>query len=635
MTNYLPYLAIWLMACISLTSSKAQPCLMNDSLTLVEIYNATGGPDWITTWDLNTPVSTWYGVTIEDCSVTCLDLDGIDGCTYAYSLLGNNLKGSFNTVPFDLPNLKALYLSGNQINGAIYSLSTLDSLETLCFNNNQLSSLVPDFSNATNLTTLMLANNQMNGYVNDSQFPSLKLLWLNNNNIRNILNTPTFNGLEWLDLSNNYYNFGQLAFISVLNPNIPTYYYAPQDSLELEQDGWTLSVSAGGNTAENTYTWYKDGVLLNSSLGNNSIIPSDAGYYQCEVSNALITQANFKQDLELWSKNTYFTPCIPTEIIAPSTICINSTTQFNCSYTSDSTSYAWNFGSDASPQVHAFRAANVTFNSLGTKTIALTVNYGDCVETIYHTVEVIPFTETYAGQDQTIYPEDSAQLTATIIPDATYLWEPSSYLDSWYSPTPKAAPITTTTYVLHTTLGTCVQTDTVTVFVLPPTVFAGLDTYVCSGEGVTLGGSPTTSVTGPNVVVEWTTTGDPSTISAINALNPTVTPIENTTYTVCVTDGVLLGCDDVYVEAIQGPTAIDAGDDQLICLGTQASIGGINDPFAIYSWTPTTGLSNPNAPSTLASPSSTTVYTLTANRFGCTISDTVTISIDPTCKKAP
>lgn len=46
------------------------------------------------------------------------------------------------------------------------------------------------------------------------------------------------------------------------------------------------------------------------------------------------------------------------------------------------------------------------------------------------------------------------------------------------------------------------------------------------------------------------------------------------------------------------------------------------------SWSPTTGLSNPNSCTTTASPTQTTTYTLTVTENGCTDTDTVTVTVD-------
>jgi len=54
---------------------------VDDSLVLVDIYNQTGGDTWSRPWDLETRVSTWYGVT------------SVAGVVYHLNLADNNLTG--------------------------------------------------------------------------------------------------------------------------------------------------------------------------------------------------------------------------------------------------------------------------------------------------------------------------------------------------------------------------------------------------------------------------------------------------------------------------------------------------------------------------------------------------------------
>ncbi|MCH8838691.1 MAG: hypothetical protein IIA60_13000 [Candidatus Marinimicrobia bacterium] len=63
---------IGLLLAISLPA-QAQ-VLESDSLALVALYDSTDGANWTNTWDLNTPVDTWYGVTVSGGRVTELCL---------------------------------------------------------------------------------------------------------------------------------------------------------------------------------------------------------------------------------------------------------------------------------------------------------------------------------------------------------------------------------------------------------------------------------------------------------------------------------------------------------------------------------------------------------------------------------
>jgi len=74
------------------------------------------------------------------------------------------------------------------------------------------------------------------------------------------------------------------------------------------------------------------------------------------------------------------------------------------------------------------------------------------------------------------------------------------------------------------------------------------------------------------------------------------------------------------------PTA-NAGSDVAVCDGNPATLNGSG--AANYSWTPTTGLSNANVANPQATPTNTTIYTLTVtNVSGCSDSDDVTVSVN-------
>ena len=84
---------------------------------LIKLYHATKGNQWLTTWDLKTPVKTWYGVKVENDHVVELNLQG------------NNLKGSLPEAMGDLVYLQKLNLSFNTLTGIIPS--TIGSLQYL------------------------------------------------------------------------------------------------------------------------------------------------------------------------------------------------------------------------------------------------------------------------------------------------------------------------------------------------------------------------------------------------------------------------------------------------------------------------------------------------------------------------
>ena len=92
-------------------------------------------------------------------------------------------------------------------------------------------------------------------------------------------------------------------------------------------------------------------------------------------------------------------------------------------------------------------------------------------------------------------------------------------------------------------------------------------------------------------------------------------------------------CPDTLKVIIQGPSiSFDAGPDKSFCEGSSAFIGSSPINNAIYSWTPTTGLSNTNTSTVLASPTQTTMYyvNVTDTATSCVARDSVRVTIKPT-----
>jgi Leucine-rich repeat (LRR) protein len=113
---------------------------------LVAIYNATNGESWKQSWDLNQPVSAWYGLSIENDNVVAINLSF------------NNLNGK---LPEDISVFKALRilnLSFNKLEGELpTTLTNISSLEDLKLFSNNFSGAIPkNIGNLTNLKFLEL-----------------------------------------------------------------------------------------------------------------------------------------------------------------------------------------------------------------------------------------------------------------------------------------------------------------------------------------------------------------------------------------------------------------------------------------------------------------------------------------------
>ncbi|MAZ73116.1 MAG: Two component regulator three Y domain protein [Flavobacteriaceae bacterium] len=143
-----PILALF---CVAL-AAQISP---QEKQALLDFYTATAGEQWTQSWDINTPVEAWQGVTVENNKVT-----GI-------SLLFNNVTGELPASIGNLVHLKTLELSFNNIKGSLPdALGNLKDLEILAFNGNALTGTIPaSLGNLTRLKQLHLSSNKLTGTV--------------------------------------------------------------------------------------------------------------------------------------------------------------------------------------------------------------------------------------------------------------------------------------------------------------------------------------------------------------------------------------------------------------------------------------------------------------------------------------
>jgi PKD repeat protein len=276
-----------------------------------------------------------------------------------------------------------------------------------------------------------------------------------------------------------------------------------------------------------------------------------------------------------------------------------------------------------------------------TYTVTITDANG-CTATADVTVTVAPVLNvTVSADDYNIgtCPGSEAQLDAVAgggEPGYTYLWSPATGLSDVNIANPVAKPAVTTTYtVLVTDTNGCTATSSLTITVAPvlsatasasdpdigtcPSSVSTLDVIVTGGEpGYTYSWSPVAGLSDPLI------------------MNPVAKPAVTTTYTVTVTDNN--GCvttAPVTVNVVPDLVATAAADDLFIgtCPGSRSNLsvtvtGG--EAAYVYSWSPFTGLNNPNVSNPVAKPAVTTTYTVTVtDGNGCQTTDDITITVQP------
>ncbi len=130
-------------------------CTLPPPEVLAAFFEATGGVAWTdnANWLTDEPVSSWFGVTVEDSLLVGLELPG------------NGLAGTLPPAIGDFVDLKRLDLEGNELSGELPAdLENLTRLEDLDLSDNAFSGPVPrGISGIEPLKRLDLSGNGMRG----------------------------------------------------------------------------------------------------------------------------------------------------------------------------------------------------------------------------------------------------------------------------------------------------------------------------------------------------------------------------------------------------------------------------------------------------------------------------------------
>jgi hypothetical protein len=149
-----------------------------------------------------------------------------------------------------------------------------------------------------------------------------------------------------------------------------------------------------------------------------------------------------------------------------------------------------------------------------------------------------------------------------------------------------------------------------------PQALVSSDTTICEETTIQLNASG-------GVIYAWLP--DSSLLNS-NTASPFASPIENTNYSVEISNGFCAVNDTVRVEVLPKPF-ISAGNDVIICKGDTGTLNAWVQGGAFY-WTPSSNLESPNFFHSRAWPPVTTNYTLTTiDTNGCENSDIAVVYV--------
>ncbi|MDP2384734.1 MAG: T9SS type A sorting domain-containing protein [Bacteroidota bacterium] len=214
-------------------------------------------------------------------------------------------------------------------------------------------------------------------------------------------------------------------------------------------------------------------------------------------------------------------------------------------------------------------------------------------------------------------------------PSNTFSWSPTTSLSvnspDYYNTTGSTSTSTAISYICTVTnYGGCKDTHRVVVNILPlPSVFAGNDTTLCSGQSTVM-----STATSNGTTYAWTPTASFTNPTALNATTIAST-VFTTTYTLTATGANGCSVTDSKTVVRNPLPTVDAGPvGYTTCSGSDVNLVATGALVASFDWSPGATLNMTNNDSVTATPTVTTTYTVTATRSnGCTKTDSIKITV--------
>lgn len=258
---------------------------------------------------------------------------------------------------------------------------------------------------------------------------------------------------------------------------------------------------------------------------------------------------------------------------------------------------------------------NITLITSGTIDLLvqiITENGCEISESVQIATDALQLT---VSEDTVVCNEQDVLLSAFSDDAQTLIWSDNPGYNPILNPDGETAitvsPSETTTYYVQAENGNCVRQDEVTVFVADGSAALNPEFVICRDD--TLSIQVVNQI--PSIELSYAWSPVEEIISGENTSTITVSPQETTVYEVTITteDGCVFSESTVvFVSNLGTQSVVAVVDPDVIPAGESSLLSAIpNNPDYLYSWSPTDGLENPFAATTMATPEETTVYTVT------------------------
>lgn len=376
--------------------------------------------------------------------------------------------------------------------------------------------------------------------------------------------------------------------------------------------------------SDNSYTWdFGDGSGATTVAPNTSHVYTSKGKF---LPKLILVDSKLKCTVYVLGADSVAAPSISTNIKSfQSLFCDSATLQFFDSSKVEYdqiTNYLWSFGDGVNSN-----AANPfhTYTAPGVYPVRLTlITKKGCTDTSKsYSVKVVKSPETQITGPSTGCVDQSVTYSGISSDTSAVKWTwdfGNGVTDNTPSPPSQifhnAGDFTVKAVVANSSGCATTATKVVTVYPLP-NVDAGSDSVICRGSTITL------HATGADSYI-WTASPN---LSCTACANPTASGTDSTIYYTVTGKNAISGCqktDSVQIKVIQ-PFKILASGGAEICEGQSFPlfVTGADK----YNWSPSAGLNNSTIANPIASPTTTTLYTVTGHDYLNCFTDTATIPV--------